>query len=125
MDLSHILAQAFGLYAVLVSFTVLMNPKGYRRAFRGLVKNRTLTVSIGLGELFLGLMIVLTHNVWEVSWRVIVTAIGWLMILESLAYILSPKALVWVVKKTEPRYMSLGVLSLLVGAVLAAYGFWG
>jgi hypothetical protein len=40
-------------------------------------------------ELIAGLVIVLTHNIWE-GWPAVITVIGWLMILEGAYFMLFP-----------------------------------
>ena len=38
----------------------------------------------------LGLLLVLSHNVWTTDWRVIITLVGWLTLLKGIALMLWP-----------------------------------
>jgi hypothetical protein len=52
------------------------------------VGSPTLVYLFGLLDFAAGLAIVLVHNVWTVNWRVLITLIGWLLLIRGAARIL-------------------------------------
>ncbi|MDH3561590.1 MAG: hypothetical protein OEN52_11625 [Gammaproteobacteria bacterium] len=43
--------------------------------------------------LVLGLTVVTLHNVWVADWPVVITVVGWIMVLKSIAYLLLPQVM--------------------------------
>ena len=73
-----------------------------------------------------GLAIVLTHNVWVWGWPVIVTILGWLMMLRGAVRILVPQQLGDLgarMLRRSPNLLPIGgVVALVLGAVLCFFG---
>jgi positive regulator of sigma E activity len=57
------------------------------------VRSITLVYLFGLFDFAAGLAIVLTHNVWAANWRVLITLIGWLMLIRGAVRILAPETI--------------------------------
>ncbi len=73
---------------------------------------------IVLFMLFFGLFILLGHNIWEASWRVIVTITGVVLVLKACVYLLFPQLVLnlgyWTDKNIERNIRISGLLILLV-----------
>ena len=80
----------------------------------------------GLLDFVAGLGIVLIHNVWALNWRVLITLIGWLMLVRGAARILVTDTLMrlpkTVMRKKQFYPISGGVLVIL-GLVLCYFGY--
>lgn len=80
----------------------------------------------GLLDFAAGLGIVLIHNVWALNWRVLITLIGWLMLVRGAARILVTDTLMrlpkTVMRKKQFYPISGGVLVIL-GLVLCYFGY--
>ena len=87
---------------------------------------------ICLGLVFFpqGLFIVITHNDWEMSPSVIVTLLGWAILIKSLLYLLWPR---WVLKfkgfyeKSDlflTRYFRIAGAIYIILGLLICYNFW-
>ncbi len=66
------------------------------------------------------------HNLWGAGWPVVVTILGWLVLLKALAYLLLPfEAMMRLVRRvnTPASYVGGGAASLLLGLFLAGKGF--
>lgn len=79
-------------------------------------------------ELIAGLALVLAHNIWVWGPEVIVTLVGWMMIVEALLYYLVPekklvKVLTWF--NRSGVYIWGGLVSIAAGLYLASVGFAG
>lgn len=125
MDLSIFLAKVMGLYLVIGGVATLINYKTFRDAVKDFAKSRIIPLLSGVLALMIGLLLVVSHNVWEGGWPVIITVIGWLAVLEGILYLVFPGALKWIAKKiTSTWYVVFGVVYILLGAYLCYVSFW-
>jgi hypothetical protein len=126
MPNSFYLARLLGPVLVVVGVGMLLNPAAYLPAVTGLLRNSALLYFASVLGLLGGLALVLAHNVWEMSWRVIITLLGWLSVLDSASWIL--------LREQAERFWSpllssmalpiwAGAIVLLLGAVLSYFGY--
>ena len=85
MSVSIFLARLLGPLLLLPGIGILVNPRPFRRMATEVVGSVTLVYLFGLIDFAAGLVIILTHNVWLLSWRVLITLIGWLMLIRGTA----------------------------------------
>lgn len=81
---------------------------------------------VAFAELALGLLIVITHNVWVTDWAVVVTIIGWLMVVEGIMNMVLPHGVIERMIKyfNKPKwYVVGGIFSIMVGVYLASFSF--
>jgi len=86
---SIFLARLLGPLLLLPGISLLLTPRTFRTMATELLGSLTLIYLFGLIDFAAGLAIVLTHNVWVANWRVIVTLIGWLMLVRGVVRILA------------------------------------
>jgi hypothetical protein len=91
MATSVFLARLIGPVFVIFAASILLNPSAFRTMANDVVRNVTLVYLFGLIDLAAGLAIVLTHNVWIASWRVLITILGWWMVIRGAARVLFPE----------------------------------
>lgn len=123
---SLFLAKVMGLFMLIVSLTLLINFHTFPKRVKELTKNTLLVFISGFPALLLGLLIVLTHNVWENDPRVIITLLGWLILIKGILRISMPEKLAGFAARISPRGLFVMLLIILfVGAYLALFGFYG
>src|SRR6185295_20175609 len=83
-ELSLYLARAFGLFAVILTLAILTNTKRMEGIAEEISKTPALLCLIGIANLALGLLLILHHNIWQLHWSVIITLIGWGMLLKGI-----------------------------------------
>ena len=54
--------------------------------------NHALVCLTGMINLVIGLLIVVSHNIWVAEWPVVVTIVGWVVLLQALMRIFFPDA---------------------------------
>lgn len=69
--------------------------------------------------LVLGLTVVTLHNVWVADWPVVITVVGWIMVLKSMIYLLVPRVMTVFVAWAEA---SLALWIRIAGLILAVLG---
>ncbi|RUR16118.1 hypothetical protein [Legionella septentrionalis] len=123
---SVVLAQVLGLYFTVIAI-ILLSRKTY---FQALVlemrpDGAQMIVAAAFGFL-LGLFIVVTHNIWVLEPRVLVTIIGWIILIKSLLWLALPERMVSVSKNmySGPTYYVIAAIVLIVGLILLIKGFY-
>jgi hypothetical protein len=91
MQTSIFLARLLGPLLLLTGAGIVLNPKSFRTIAGEVVRSVTLVYLFGFMDLVAGLAIVLTHNVWVASWRVLITLIGWLLLIRGAVRIVAPE----------------------------------
>ena len=89
------LARLIGLFLIVVSLAMLVQKQGLAPAISALVQDRAALLVVAMIGLAAGLAMILVHNVWSGGvLPVVVTLIGWfLMLRNALVLFLPPAAL--------------------------------
>lgn len=126
MDISIFLAQAFGLYLLIGGIALLMNQELTNALIKKFSSHADDVAMGGFLALIIGIPLVLIHNVWDGSWRVLVTILVWLTFLKGVVRVLAPRAVtVWSQSLAkQPGLLRMLLLSMVIlGVILAAFGF--
>ena len=126
MLISYLLAQVIGVYLVFVGLVLILRYNELRHIIIEVFNNRALIFVGGIFTLLIGLVIVLSHNIWETNWVVLITIAGWFTLLKGLAYLFLPQSTLAKLAQflNKPGfYIAGGVASLVVGGFLAFQGF--
>lgn len=126
MELSLFLAQLFGLTLMIFTVIAMFRPVLITVAMRDLRPYSFLMLMAGFIGIVGGIAIIISHNIWEFSWRGVVTLFGWASLLKGITYVAFPDML----KITsggifEGKRNRMVVLSLafLLGVYLTYHGF--
>lgn len=123
---SAFLAEFMGLYVIILSTAFILKHDSFVEYARNFAQDINLRYSVALVELAAGLAIVLKHNIWELSYVGIVTAVGWLMLIEAVFHLAATEEqeLNFVEHADDRAYWEvLGALSLVLGFYLLTHGF--
>ena len=126
MQASIFIARLLGPMLLAVGAGILINPNLFRTMGTEVVRSVTLVYLFGLMDLAAGLAIVLTHNVWLVSWHVIITLLGWLLVIRGAARVLlTEKVMVFGAKAFRNKQMVpvSGAVVGVLGLVLCYFGY--
>jgi len=120
------LARVFGLYLLIIGLLAPLRRKELSRTIEAFAENRPLIFLVGVLVLILGLVLVISHNVWVAGWPVIVTVLSWLVLVKALAYLFLPFEVTsrLVRRFNRPAWFTLGgALWAALGLFLAGKGF--
>ena len=126
MQVSVFLARLLGPLRLLPGVGLLVNPRAFRTMATEVVGSITLVYLFGLFDFAAGLAIVLVHNVWTVNWRVLITLIGWLLLIRGTARILITDTLMGFAKtliRNKQLYLVSGGVLVIFGLVLCYFGY--
>ena len=94
MNTSRSIARLLGPVLLVIgigmAFGLMMEGAGYSSLLKEFIANRALIFLTGILALVAGVAIVNVHNVWVPDWRVIVTVLGWLLVLRGIMLLVFP-----------------------------------
>ena len=124
MDLSVFLAKVLGLYLLIFAADLLLRRKELEGAVKNFSASAGLLLFSGSVSLFLGLVIVIAHPVYEMDWRGFITFLGYLMILRGVLRLVFPTAIRHKLAAAfHRRYWAVFVILLIFGLYLTYSGF--
>ena len=125
MCLSFFLAQAIGCYLFITSLAMLVHQGRFKKLMHEFLASPALIAFSAGVHLILGLLIVLSHNVWISEWPVVVTIIGWIILLQGLMRQFFPETYVKMIKDLMAKtgYLLMTWIWLIVGIYLIWAGF--
>ena len=128
METSLFLAQLIGPVLIVIGVGLLLKKTEFREMATDFLSSRALIFVSGLLTLVAGLAIVLTHNVWEFNWPVIITILGWLSVFGGVFRILFPDSVqsVGTSMLDKPAMMTVsGAIQIVLGLWLSYVGYMG
>lgn len=125
MWLSIFYAQVFGLYLFLVSLAMLVHQQRAKKTMGEFLNDHSLVSLSGALGLVIGLIIVVSHNIWVSTWPVVVTVVGWIVLVQALMRIFFPETFIKLMKELMAKtgYLLMTWIWLLVGIFLIWAGF--
>ena len=126
MERSFFLAKAIGIYLLIVSISMIINMPYFFIRIQLLMHDPNAMFITGFMTLILGILMVLSHNVWEWNWRVIVTIIAWLTLFKGISVVACPAYLIDLtnsVSASKATVYAAAVIDLVLALVLCYYGF--
>ncbi len=126
MEISLLLAQTIGLYLVLEGLVILTQKKFVLNVVTDMSNHKALMYVTAVMLTVLGLLVVLNHNVWESTWRVVPTIVGWAMLVKGVMLFFVPNMVMAKARRfAKNRNMTVlaGIVALAVGAYLVYVGF--
>ena len=127
MSLDLLIERWFAIGFLVFGLSHVLHPAKWAAVFLPLRVSDTGGLLLATFTLPLGLLVVLAHNIWVWSLPVIVTLMGWAMIVKSLFYLFVPRALLLVMRDSQrmQRAFSIaGVAMILLGALLVYDSFY-
>ncbi|MCK5549773.1 MAG: hypothetical protein KAI41_04500 [Hyphomicrobiaceae bacterium] len=120
METSLFLAQLIGPVLIVIGVGLLLKKTEFREMATDFLSSRALIFVSGLLTLVTGLAIVLTHNVWEFNWPVIITILGWLSVFGGVFRILFPDS----VQSMGTSMLDKPATMTVSGAIQIVLGLW-
>jgi uncharacterized protein YjeT (DUF2065 family) len=124
--MTEILAKILGFYYLAVGITFLLNPARFREVYQAMIKNDAFLYLSGVCALFLGAFIVSVHNIWIFEWPVLITIIGWLILIKGfglLTYQKFAQKFSFMLRKSDAFYKRLGIFLIFFGLFFLYQGW--
>ncbi|MFC1805279.1 hypothetical protein ACFLZ3_05610 [Candidatus Omnitrophota bacterium] len=127
MSNSVFIARIFGLCYLIIGVGFMFNRKAFTQVMEDFCKNAALSFYGGLLALVVGIVLILTHNLWVADWRVMITIIGWAGLIKGIWMIIFPGSVSGFMKaylKNKKLLAVHSMVALIFGAVLTFFGFF-
>jgi hypothetical protein len=115
---TKLIAGLIGPVMAAIGIAMLLNRQAFPEMITQVAQNYAIIFLSGALSLLAGVAIVRVHNVWTGGWPVIVTILGWLLIVGGVARMWCPKK----ASEIATTFGSDPTLLLVAGAVLLALG---
>ncbi|MFA5942495.1 MAG: hypothetical protein WC798_02370 [Candidatus Paceibacterota bacterium] len=99
MDISLVAAKILGTYLVVSGLFLIFRGKTVPRLLKDFFDHPAIVYLTGVILIFLSSLLLVQNNVWDGSWRTVITIFSWLVLLKGVSYILFPDALHKMVSK--------------------------
>jgi hypothetical protein len=130
MNTSRSVARLIGPIMLVIgigmAFGLMMEGAGYSSVLKEFIANRALIFLTGVLALLAGVAIINVHNVWEPDWRVIITVLGWLLVLRGIMLLVFPLTVQVFgdrVATSQGGVTAGAALTFVLGAILCIMGY--
>ena len=124
MSIANFLAEFWGFSMVIVSMAFLAYPRYSGQVIKAIEEEKNVIIC-GILNVMAGIALILLYNVWDKSWKVIITIIGWLVLVRGIICLFSPhiiKKILEKVKAHSDRLPALFAGGVILGCVLIYLG---
>ena len=123
MDITLLTAKILGVYLVVSGLFLLLKGKTVPHLLRDFFDHPATVYLTGIILIFLSSMYLIQYNIWNGSWKTIITIFAWLVMLKGLAYIFVPQALNQAtIKKFRGLANVYGVIAIVIGVYILLLG---
>ncbi len=126
MDTSKFLSKVIGIYLLIISIAMFVNTQQFTSYVNALINDTPLMFVVGFFTLILGILMVVSHNIWQWNWRVLITLIAWITLLKGASIIFYPyfidSATIVFLHNMTASYVAMAV-DFILGLILCYFGF--
>ena len=123
MEISLLVAKVLGVYLVVSGCFLIFKGKTLPHLLQDFFGHPAIVYLTGVILIFLSSLFLVEHNVWDGSWRTVVTILMWMTLFKGAAYIFFPEALHRMVNKKILNSLSLyGLIAIIAGVYLFYLG---
>lgn len=119
------LAQAIGLYLILVGLSGLAKPDRWRQVIDEMAASAALTLITGVFVFVLGVTLVFIHTITTDLLAIIVTAVGWIALVEGALLIVVPHLLLRVGQWSLGFTRIWAIVAIILGILIGLAGLTG
>lgn len=120
MNITTLLAQFWGILFVVLGLSVILNKKSMSAVLQEMTQNKGYLWLMGFVMLALGAILVVLSNVWTSGLTLLITVIGWLVLIKGIFILFFPDDAVSLYRKfnTNRWLVLMGVVALVLGLIL-------
>lgn len=123
MEISLVAAKILGLYLVVSGIFMVSRGKTLPHMIKDFFDHPAVLYLAGAILIFLSSLFLLQGNIWDGTWRTVITIIAWATLIKGIAYILAPDMLRQMITKKLMDTVNLyGVVAIIAGVYLFYIG---
>lgn len=108
------LATVIGWYLVIVSLLILFRHEQIKAVTTEILGQRGLFFIIAIMTVILGLLMVVSHNIWVTEWPLVITLISWLVLLSGLIRLFFPDTTIKMARAFTSHPVKMKITSLVL-----------
>ena len=93
MEIVNFLALLWGFILVIIPLSFLVNSKNTKTIFH-IVEDEKMLLLIGMISTILGIVSIVTYNIFDKSWQILITLLGWIILIKGIVLLFTPKIIV-------------------------------
>lgn len=119
------LSKLLGFFITILTVFILTNKKKFALLATQVLASLPVLMVSGCCSVLLGLYVVLTHNLWTLDSKLVVTLVGWIILLQGILRIFSPAFFIEGTKNfiEKERFYLIAWIWFLLGIYLLYTGF--
>lgn len=127
MCISIFYAQVIGLWLFVIALAAIVHHVRFKKTVMETLSSSSLMTFSGMVSLALGLLLVISHNIWVSAWPVIVTLFGWFLAIQGVMRIFWPEGFAKIMKDllAGHGFTVMSWVWLIIGFYLLYIGFVG
>ena len=121
MTITYFLAFALGWYLVITGLLLLLRRDVVIAATSNLMEQPGQLLIIAFITIILGLLMVISHNIWVMHWPVVITRLAWTIYISGLIRLFCPELVhkMWSKMVAKPGVFTIsGIIVLIIGLFL-------
>lgn len=119
MDTSLITLKILSVYLIISGFFLIFRRKDVPHLLKDFFDHPAIMYLTGIILIFLSSMYLIQYNIWDGTWKTLLTIFAWLVGLKGVAYIFAPKLLSELaIRKSRRFFATYGVIAIVVGIYL-------
>lgn len=119
MDITLLTAKILGVYLVVSGLFLILRGKTIPHMLKDFFDHPAVVYLTGIILIFLSSMYLIQYNIWDGTWKALVTLFAWLVMVKGLTYIFLPHALnEMAIKKFKGVFGVYGLIAIIVGLYL-------
>ncbi len=123
MDVTILVSKILGIYCVLAGLFLIFKGKSLPHMLKDFFDHPAMLYLTGVILVFLSSMYLIQYNIWDGTYKTLITVVAWATMLKGVMYIFFPEMLNdMAVKKYKNYFVVYGVLAILAGFYLFFVG---
>ena len=119
MDITILVTKILAIYLVVSGVFLIMKGRTVPHMLRDFFDYPAMTYLTGIILVFLSSMYLIQYNIWNGTWKTVITVFVWIVLIKGLAYIFTPGMLSkMVINKSRGLFSAYGLISIAIGLYL-------
>lgn len=119
MDITILVSKVLGIYLIVAGLFIIVRGKTIPHLLRDFFDHPAVCYLTGIILIFLSSMYLIQYNIWDGTWKTLITIFIWLVGIKGLIYVFTPQTLSEItIKKFRGLFTIFGIIAIIVGIYL-------
>ena len=123
MELSIMVAKIIALIYLPLGIAMLAGQLKAKELATSFGESSAVSLVMGYLGVIAGVSLITYHNIWVMDWPVLITAIGWIAVIDSVLLLALPKTMFARTKGISKNEKLWGFISIILGLIFGYFGF--